>query len=108
MDKNFKRINFGRKKGNLLTNQRIVDFILDRLERYFKLSLFKPFNKVIKRLRDSNIPEITNFEYLVNYNINKPISYLYLTKYKGITFCYYIVGSTRNNAIFTKMCRKSS
>ena len=98
MDKNFKRVQFGCKKGNLLTNSRIVNFILDRLERYYKLELFKPFNKVIKPFNTSNIEEVSNFEYLVSYNITKPMSYIYLTKYKGITFCYYIVGTERCNA----------
>ena len=106
MDKNFKRVQFGRKKGNMLTNKRITNIILDRLERYFKLTLFKPFNKVIKLFHDTNVPEITNFEYLVNYNINKPLSYMYLTKYQGITFCYYIVGTDRNDTkIYSTMQR---
>lgn len=89
----FKEQVFGGSIGYQLCNNHIKNGILNKLERYYKLDLFKPFNR-INKIQQGLPDDIQDYEHLVNFNINAPISYLYLTDDNS---AYYITGTCRKD-----------
>jgi hypothetical protein len=91
MDKNFVQVAFGNGKGYKLSNSRMRDRIIDKLEKYYRLILFKPFGKTYNRARnDNDIKDILDYEHLASYKIRTEHAYLYLTEYNGMALCCYI------------------
>lgn len=99
MDKNFEPRPFGKGSAYKLTNTRIKTVIMDKLEKYYRLKLFTPFGKTYKTVRSiADLDDVQNYDHLVNFHLSTKLSYLYLTEYNGIRFCYYIIGTDRDNA----------
>lgn len=92
MDKNFDVVTFGNGLGYHLTNQQIVKTIINKLQKYYHLTLFKHFGKCFRVVNtEKDMKDVLKYEYLVNFWIDQPLCYLYLTKYNGISFCFYIL-----------------
>lgn len=76
----------------MVTHREMSDEILDRLKNYLKKQ-----TKIYVDLNNNNFRDIKKFsnKYLVSYKFHTPTTYLYLTKYSGIRFCFFITnGST--------------
>jgi hypothetical protein len=98
MDKNFVLKAFGKGFAYKLVNERIKAVILDKLEKYYKLKLFVPFGKTYKTVRSkADLSDVQNYKHLVNFHLSTKLSYLYLTEHNDVRFCYYIIGTDRNN-----------
>jgi len=99
MDKHFKRVRYGNGYGFKLTNSHIRDLILNKLERYYHLKLFVPYGKTYEvvhgngssSLKNSQQSDIVKYPHLVSYKLDLSLSYLYLTEYNDVPFCYYII-----------------
>jgi hypothetical protein len=98
MDKNFELKRFGIGYAYKLVNSQIKGIIMDKLEKYYRLKLFVPFGKTYKTIKSKvDMSDVQDYGHLVNFNMSTNLSYLYLTEYNGIRFCYYIVGTDRSN-----------
>jgi hypothetical protein len=101
MDKNFTPTPFGNGYGHKVSNPSITNHIINKLEKY-RLQLFTPFNKTYQLAKDKHdFKEIKEYEHLVNYWINAPLSYLYLTTYSNIPFVFYITQTSIGIEIFS-------
>lgn len=89
----FKEQTFGNCIGYRLCNNRITQTVLDKLERYYKLELFKPFGRVDKEIEVEVPNDVKDYEHLINFHLKDPISYIYLTD----NMCYYITGTSRRD-----------
>jgi hypothetical protein len=99
MDNNFDCIRFGSGKAMLLTNRKMCDGIYNKISKYYHIQLDfkKGYNKysVPTTNRDiKNIKRAVN-EYMICYNFNVEFSYLFLTQYSGINFCFYLLSDGR-------------
>lgn len=109
MDNNFELTEFGRGHAYRLNNAQIKTALIDKLEKYYKITLFVPFGKTYKSATDKELTDIQRCAYLVNFNLSTKLSYLYLTEYNGIKSCYYIIGTNRSDVeVFSTIQRFSS
>lgn len=98
MDKNYEHCQFGRGYAYKLTNQHIKTILLDKLEKYYRLKLFVPFGKKYQTIESrEDLNDVVDYQHLVNFRIDLNISYLFLTEYNGVRFCYYIIGTDYHN-----------
>lgn len=98
-NENYVRCKFGNCYGSRLINKEIKDSILNKLERYYRIKLYVPFGKLSTdvSLSSTELKDVVQYDHLVNYLIDSPLVYLYLTKYNDISLCYYIFGTSRTN-----------
>ena len=98
MDKNYEHCQFGRGYAYKLINQRTKTLVLDKLEKYYRLKLFVPFGKTYQTIKvREDLNDVLDYQHLVNFRIDRTISYLHLTEYNGVRFCYYIIGTDRHS-----------
>lgn len=109
MDKNFKEVTFGNGQGYKLINTGMSTQILNKVVDRYRLELGKPYGKTY-RIADSDrdVRDIMQYEHLCNYWIDRPLSYLYLTRYSGLTFCLYLVPTSSDYTIYLTMQRFST
>jgi len=107
MDKNYEHCQFGRGYAYKLINTHIKTILLDKLEKYYRLKLFVPFGKTYQTIKSQeDLDDVVAYQHLVNFRIDRGISYLYLTEYNGVRLCYYIIGTDYHNCnIYSTMQR---
>lgn len=90
MDNNFKEIKFYDGIGYQVTNSTIVNNIVGRLVKYYKLEIDRAFSKYFKFADSEDIAALKKDRHLAYYNFSAQHTLLFLTNYNGINFCYYL------------------
>ncbi len=90
MDNNFKTMPFGNAIGYKLEQKQMISNIYNRIERYFKIDLSKAHGKYFVNINNRDINVLIREKHWCCFSLTvKPIL-LYLTKYAGISFCFYV------------------
>lgn len=106
MDKNFTEVTYGNGCGYKLINNGMSNQILDKLTGRYRLELGKPYGKTYHVAdSDRDVRDIMQYEHLCNYWIDRPLSYLYLTRYSGLTFCLYLTPVSEGYDVYLTMQR---
>lgn len=90
MDSNFKETKFYDGIGYQVTNNTIVNNVIGRLTKYYKLEIDRAFSKYFKFADSEDILSLKRDRHLAYYNFSASHTLLFLTNYNGINFCYYI------------------
>jgi len=90
MDKNFKEVKFGRGYGYRLTNQKMVDNVLNKLVKYYKIEVNRTNSKYFKFAEIDDYHRLRQQQHLAYFNIDKPHSFLYITTYNNTNYCLHI------------------
>jgi hypothetical protein len=100
MDNNFKQIEFLDSFAHLLTNEKMVNDILDRLDRHCIVP-GKSFEKWFKKIENEDVQQLAKKKsHLVSLSYPKStFAFLYLTKYNGVRFAFYITHDVRIIAV---------
>ena len=99
MDNNFKEIKFCNRYASLLTNNKMAASITKKLTRYYKVDLTRAYSKYFKFADTTDFKYLSRQPHLAYFNFKEQYSYLYLTIYNGINFCFYL---TNNQIISVK------
>jgi hypothetical protein len=97
MDSNFKKVSYAGGIAHMAINAGMIDTVLGRLQKYYRLNLFKPYNKSYTKLSHQSHQshqtqaQHLKHDYLIRYLLNAKKSYIYATLYNGIKFCFHIV-----------------
>ncbi len=86
MNRNFKEIQYLNSIGHLLIKPEMKNNILDSLD----LNLSRSVDKYFCFMKQEDINELVDYEYLCTYHLKSRRIFLYLTIYSGINFTFYI------------------
>lgn len=94
MDINFREIQYHNSIGHILANP-IQSVIVHRLTKYYKLSLDRAFSKYFKSTGPDDLIALQKDRHFVYFNVNAPMTLLFLTVFNGTNFCFYVT-QTKN------------
>lgn len=91
---NFVEAKFCQGYALRVQNPKLIRFITNKLTKYYKLNLDKPYLKYSTRLTNSNLEQLTKSRHLAYATFKVPLTRLLLTIYNGQNYCFFIQNST--------------
>lgn len=90
MDSNFLEVTYGNAHCHELINTNMANALINKLTKYYKLEVDRSYGKYFKFADKSDNHSLRSERHLCYFNVNEPQVLLYLTKFNGINFCFYI------------------